>query len=164
MATVLELVLAQKLFKLDPALEANEREWRWIYALPDFKTRVETGLPTWVSQWQTDQSPTQQLDAFLEVYCSGETITYGRQFKPLVHLGDGVWELKTPDLRLLGWFHKRNCFIGGAIDTAYKVKNHNLYPGYVGAVIRLRDQLDLDEPKFVPGDDPNVVVSNYNYP
>ena len=164
MATVLELVLAQKLFKLDPALEANEREWRWMYALPDFKTRAENDLPTWVSQWQTEQSPTQQMDAFVEVYCSGETITYGQQFKPLIHLGDGAWQLKTPDLRLFGWFHKRNCFIGGAIDTAYKVKNHNLYAGYVGAIVRLRTQLDLDEPKFVAGDDPNVVVSNYNYP
>jgi hypothetical protein len=164
MATVIELMLAQKLFKLDPALEPNEREWRWIYALPPFKSRVEIDLPHWTSHWKVEESPTQQMDALLEVFCSGETITYGPQFKPLVHLGDGIWELKTPDLRLFGWFSKRDCFIAGALDTAFNVKSYNLYPGHAGVVCHLRSHLDLDEPKFVPGNDPNVVVSNYDYP
>src|SRR3954464_12789685 len=104
MATVLELALARKLFKLDPCLEPNEREWRWIYALPDFKSRLLNDLPNWVSHWKVEQSPNQQMDELSEIFCSGETMAYGHRFKPLVHLGDGVWELKTPDLRLFGWF------------------------------------------------------------
>src|SRR5262249_17769795 len=98
------------------------------------------------------------------VFCSGETLTFSTQFKPLTHLKDGIWELKTPDLRIFGWFHVKDCFIAGNIDTAFNVKNHNLYAGYAGDVARERDQLDLDNPKFVPGDDPNVVVSNYGFP
>lgn len=164
MATIIDLVKAQKLFKLDPELEPNEQEWRWIYALPQFRKRVEDDLATWASTWEVEVAPIQQMDALMEVFCSGVTLTFGTQFRPLVHIKDGIWELKTPDLRLFGWFHVKDCFIGSALDLAFNVKSYNLYAGYASEAARLRDQLDLDEPKFVPGSDPNDVVSNYNYP
>jgi hypothetical protein len=44
MATPLDLEKAGKLFKLDPALEANEQEWRTIYVLPRAKPRFQTNL------------------------------------------------------------------------------------------------------------------------
>ncbi len=165
MATVLGLVTAQPagLIKLDPMLEAQEQEWRTIYILPRLAPSV-ADLPTWQSHWKVEQSPGQQMDSLLEVFCSGETLAFGPQIKPLVHLSDGVWELKTPDLRLFGWFPHKDCFICGALDTAFNVKSYNLYRGYAGEVARYRTQLDLNDPKFIPGDDPNDVVTNWNYP
>ena len=164
MATALELAFKQRLFKLDPGLERNEHEWRFIYGSPRFRERVEKDLASWVSHWKVEVDPSQQLDALVEVFCSGETLTFGPEFKPLVHLKDGVWQLKTPDLRIFGWFWRKDHFVAGTMDVTFNVKKYNLYAGYAGEVARFRDQLDLDEPKFVPGDDPNVVVSNYNYP
>ena len=35
MATLLELVVQGQLHRLDPALEAQEREWRLIYTSPE---------------------------------------------------------------------------------------------------------------------------------
>jgi hypothetical protein len=159
-----KLALAQRLFRLDPALEWNEREKRFIHTSPRFRERADKELPNWESHWNVETNPTQQFDALVEVFCSGKTLTFGRQIKPLTHIKDGIWELKTPDLRIFGWFCKKDHFIAGTMDLAFKVKEHNLYAGYVGEVARFRDQLDLDEPKFVKGDDPNVLVSNYNYP
>jgi hypothetical protein len=78
--------------------------------------------------------------------------------------GDGVWELKTADLRVFGWFHAKDCFLGHCADTAERVKEHRLYTGYVGEVVRFRDSLPLDEPKYIPGEDPDAVVSNSSYP
>jgi hypothetical protein len=164
MATVLELALAQRLFRLDPALEQNEKEWRFIHTSPRFREREQKELRTWESTWKIEENPTQQLDALVEVFCSGETLTFGPQFKPLTHIKDGIWELKTADLRIFGWFCKKDHFIAGTMDLAFNVKKHDLYGGYAGEVERFRDQLDLNEPKFIPGEDPNVVVSNYNYP
>lgn len=166
MATVIELAAAQPplLIKLDPALEAQEQEWRTIYILPRVEPRFCADLPRWDSNWKVEQSPTQQMDSLLEIFCSGETLTFGPQFKPLVHLGDGVWELKTPDLRFFGWFPHKDCFIGGALDTAFNVKSHKLYAGYAGEVAYYRGELPLDEPKFIAGEDPNNVVTNYDYP
>jgi hypothetical protein len=77
---------------------------------------------------------------------------------------DGIWELKTADLRIFGWFNVLDHFVGAAADTTDRVKQHNLYYGYAGETARFRDGLDLDPPKFIPGADPNAVVSNYTYP
>ena len=84
--------------------------------------------------------------------------------KPITHVSGGIWELKTSDLRIFGWFHAKDCFIGYRAEHADFVKKHNLYYGLASEAARFRDQLDLDEPKFIPGDDPNVILSNYNFP
>jgi hypothetical protein len=164
MATALHLDAVGDLFKLDPALEPNEQEFRVIYASPRLRRWIEQDLPTLVSDWKVEVSPVEQLSALVELFCSGETLTYGWNFRPLRHIRNGVWELKTPDLRLFGWFNKKDHFIGHAADTASKIKAHDLYAGYIGEVVRFRDGLPLDEPKFIPGDNPNDVVSNYALP
>jgi hypothetical protein len=164
MATILELDLAQKLSKLDPGLEAGEREWRWIYGFPQFRARVQNDLPTWKSEWKIEESPNQQFDSLADVFCSGATLTFGNEFHILSPAEKGIWELKTADLRIFGWFWKKDWFIATNLMHASYVKTHDLYHGLVGEAVRLRDTLDLTEPKFVAGEDPNVVVSNYNYP
>ena len=75
-----------------------------------------------------------------------------------------MWELKTPDLRLFGWFNVRDSFIITEIDLTHRVKMYNLYAGYAGQVVRKRTQLELNEPKSVLSTDPQHVVSSYNYP
>ena len=116
------------------------------------------------STWKIEETPAQQLDALTVHFVSGDPLTFGWQFKPLVHHGDGIWYLKTADIRLFGWFPFRDCFIAGAIGLTDLVKRSALYRGFAGEVARLRDKLPLDEPKFVGGADPHAVVSNLSYP
>ena len=107
----------------------------------------------------------EQVDGLVDVFCSGDTLTYGEQFKPLTHIKDGVWELKTPDIRIFGWFNRKDCFIGVVADDATRIKTYHLYHGYANVTTaRFRDALDLDEPKYVTGDDPHAVVSNFDLP
>jgi hypothetical protein len=164
MATVLELALAQCLCKLDPALEVGEREWRWVYGFPRFKECVQNDLPMWKSDWKIEESPNQQFDSLAEVFCSGETLTFGDQFHILTPAENGIWELKTADLRIFGWFWKKDWFIATNLERASYIKQHDLYRGFLDEAVRLRDGLNLTAPKFVSGEDPNVVVSNYDYP
>ena len=164
MATLLHLAGQNRLSKLDAALGRDQQEWRRIYALPQARKWMEGVLPTLESELGLEISPIEQLDAFLTNYCAGDTLMYGRQFRPLRHIDAGVWELKTPDLRLFGWFHAKDCFICSDCDDATKVKKHHLYAGYRDQAVRLRDQLDLDEPKFLSGDDPNDVISAFCFP
>lgn len=164
MATLVELDRRGELFKLDPALEANEQEWRMIYTSPRLKDWLEGVLPSLVSHWQQELSPLQQVDALVEEFCSGTTLCFGPQFKPIQHVKGGIWELKTPDVRVFGWFHVKDCFVGWRGEAAEHVKRYNLYYGIAGEAARYRDLLDLDEPKFIAGEDPNNVVSNYNLP
>jgi len=105
-----------------------------------------------------------QASALAEIFVSGETLTYSRQFKPLNHLGEGVWELKTADIRLFGWFPMRDVFVTYCADEAWRVKEYKLYRGYVNEVVQFRNVLPLDEPKFVEGENPDAVVSNFYFP
>lgn len=131
-----------------------------MYMSLDLKRRLEVDLPGMASNWKIEVSPLEQFDAFMEGYASGEHLVYLQDLSPIRHIGGGVWELKTADLRLFGWFWQRDCFIGHRIDHAQHVKNYSLYRGYASEVVRYRDGIDLDEPKFIAGDDPNDVVSN----
>ena len=164
MATILELASSGGLFKLDAGLGVTEQEWRHIYVLPDLERWLQSNLPTLGSTWDIEQSPLEQFDAFAWIYCSGQTLTFGNQFKPLNHLGDGIWELKTADLRIFGWFPKQDQFIGTDANLTDDIKRLRMYRPYAEQAIRRRDGLDLDEPKFIDGDDPHDVVSNYDLP
>jgi hypothetical protein len=116
------------------------------------------------STWNIEESPAQQLDALTKVFVSGEPLVFERQFKPLVHLQNGVWYFKTADIRLFGWFPHRDCFVAASIGGADLTKRLRLYRPFGEEVGRFRDALPLDEPKFVAGEDPNAVISNFSYP
>ena len=165
MATPIDLERTGELFKLDPDLGVGKQEFRTIYVSPRLRKWIESDLPHFESTWNVELSPIEQLQAFVEeVFCPGATLTFGQQFKPLTHIRDGIWELKTADLRVFGWFYKKDCFIGSAADMTDKIKRHRLYFGYVNEADRFRDGLNLNEPKFVPGEDPYAVVSDFSYP
>lgn len=164
MATLIELLDDGQVSQIDPALGPRQQEFRRLYVLPDLQKWLEEDLPTLGSTWNIEQSPQEQLDALIAIYCSGDTLTYQRAFKPLNNIADGIWEMKTADLRVFGWFPHKDHFIGVSADLTEQIKHLNLYRPYCEEAIRRRDKLELDEPKFIQGDDPNAVVSNFDFP
>ena len=164
MATLIELENAGQVFRIDPALGPREQEWRRIFVLPELRQWLEDVLPTLGSTWNIEQSPIEQLDALVATFCSGETLTFGQQFKLLTGIKDGIWELKTADLRMFGWFYMKDCFVGTDTNLTDEIKRMRMYQPYCDQAVRRRNALDLDEPKFIQGDDPNAVVSAYDFP
>jgi hypothetical protein len=160
MATLIQLEERNELFRLDPALGTAEMEDRFVYILPHAMRWLERTLPALGSTWNLEQSPAEQLDALMEIFCSGKRLSIGTRLKPLNHLSNGVWELKTADLRLFGWFPYKDFFIVSACNHTEQVKLLRLYRPYCEEAVRFRNALELDEPKFITGDDPNAVVSN----
>ncbi len=164
MATLIELRDAGQVSEIDPALGPRQQKFRRVFVLPDLQIWLEENLPTLGSTWGIEQSPQEQLDALIATYCSGDTLTYQWAFKPLNNLGDGIWELKTADLRVFGWFPHKDAFIGVSANLTDQIKRLHMYRPYCEEAIRRRDDLDLDEPKFIQGDDPTAVVSNFDFP
>lgn len=166
MATLVELITSGHIRPWEVALTRRQVRSRGLYLLPSplLISWLKDDLPALASCWNIEETPMQQLDAFTKIFVAGETLTYTRHFNPLVHHGAGVWELKTADVRLFGWFPHRDCFVCGRADHAERVKQYDLYAGYAGEVVRDRDALPLNDPKFVPGDDPHAVVSAFDYP
>ena len=163
MATLQQLAAAGKLTKLDVPLGRRQQEERVIYLAQDVVEWLRDELPVCASSWNIEETPEQQFDSLASIFVAGETITYDTQFKTLRPIERGIWELKTADLRIFGWFHRRDCFVVTRIDTAQRVKDYGLYPGYRDAAVRFRDGLSLDEPKYIQGDDPHAVVSAFDF-
>lgn len=164
MATLIELIDRGELLKLDANLGLREMENRRIYALPRFAKWVQKDLPLLGSTWNIELQPDEQLDDLTHMFCSGKALPVGHRFKCLTHLGDGIWELKTADLRVFGWFYRKDVFI--ACDGVDKetVKRHNSYAGYSKQAVRFRDALDLDGMQFISGSNPDDVVSDWYQP
>jgi hypothetical protein len=166
MATVLDLAQASPstLFRLDPGFEGADQEFRCIFTNATVKAWIQNELPNLTSPLGLELSPQEQMFALVDIFCSDKELSFGDHFKPLRCRGQGVWELRTEDLRIFGWFPLKDHFVAVAANDATFIKDHKLYEGYIGAVVRFRYQLDLDEPKFIQGDNPDHVVSNYCCP
>ncbi len=161
MATIVELATLGSLVKVDPALSIRELEMRCIYLLPKAHTWLLKVLPVTDSNWNIDESPAEQFDALVYEFCSGASLPVGKRFKALIHRGGGLWELKTADLRLFGWFAQKDCFVVSDCDAAQRIKQVGLYRGYCDQAEKRRNLLDLDEPKFITGDNPDDVISDW---
>jgi len=165
MATIFNLVKTNALYKINPVLEADELESRIIYASPKLKTQIENDLPKAVSFTQRADTPYEQFGALVDDFAAGVPLAVGPQFHALYPRENHTWELKTVDVRVFGWFYRKDVFIGYQLLEMYLAKK---YDGVVRNVsdltVRFRDNLPLDPPKFVPGDDPNAVVTGYYIP
>ncbi len=165
MATVQELSGLGRLHKLDIPLEDDEQELRCVYASDQVLDFVVNHLPALASFHGTEVNPAQELDALLAEYACGLPVEAGEDIKAFTrkafdHLQGGIWYLRTSDLRIFGWFPHRDVFIAVYADTFENVKGKDLYEGRRNQTIHFRNNLDLDEPKFITGDDPHAVLSN----
>lgn len=78
----------------------------------------------------------------------------GRMFRDMRPQRDGVWELKTADLRIFGWMYRPCEFIavcGGYADDYKEPTITRYYEDDKRAVIDARNTLPLDPPKCVIG-------------
>ncbi|MGA2817363.1 MAG: hypothetical protein ABSE67_13885 [Xanthobacteraceae bacterium] len=103
---------------------------------------------------KAQDTPSEQVDNVLYRWISGKDIIYSRQFQDLMPMADEVWEMKTADIRIFGWMYQPRKFIAVFGDYADLYKGRNKTRSYDdarGKVVRERDNLDLDQPKFVSG-------------
>lgn len=158
MATVTELCEAGVLIKLGGGLDVDEQPERLLLAYPHVVGWLEEILPGLEPDFHDGKlDPFDQADSLFYDFVSGADFSFYEKSHSMEPRDPGVWELKTPDLRLFGWFPARGVFILAEIDTAFRCKNHNLYPGYRNSVVWRRENLDLNEPKFILGEYDDVL-------
>jgi hypothetical protein len=162
MATLMDLERAGRLQKYDPDLSWREQEYRCVYLLPSAVAWMRDKLPLEISDLRLERTPEEQVFTFLENFCAGHELWFPRQLHSLRHVDSGVWELKTADVRLFGWFPIRDHFVCSNGDMATRVKDGHLYERYRDEAVQMRDALNLDSPKFIAGGDPDDVVSAFS--
>ncbi len=159
MTTAQGLAGAGLLVRVEIALDPDEQPQRLVYVLPAVRDWMATILPNFASDGFVSgaATPFEQADALLYDFIIGKAAfeMAPRCMRPRAH---GVWELRTYDLRLFGFFWRRGVFIATSADTKARCKAQGAYAEHRSNAMRTRDELDLDPPKFMIGSDPDDVL------
>ncbi|TXI03177.1 MAG: hypothetical protein E6Q76_14125 [Rhizobium sp.] len=160
MTTFDSLVASEAIVKVEIQLDRRQLPKRLLFATPGFADwlgeRVSRNEP---SSLGAVLSPIEQLDFLFFTFVSGKPLIHSRQFRAVRIERNAVWELKTVDLRIFGWFAKRDCFVAAFGDWADHVKDYDLYRGYRLEVRRLRRELGVGDALCVEGVHPEDVIS-----
>jgi hypothetical protein len=159
MATIVSLIPA-RLRKITTVLGPHEGQpIRELFVTPDMGTWITDILPMLPTENGAARTPEEEFDDLLFNYISSEgEMRYGKTFKDLVPMQDEVWELKTYQLRIFGWFYRKDQFIAVRPARKAELKNgSDAYHKAIKLVLDTRAALPLDEPKFVGGVITNVI-------
>lgn len=144
-------------------LRSKEETWRTLYAsreLQDFLHEIRATNPP--TRWEADLTPKEQLYELFRVFITGEALRTDDQFHVMRPTDDAVWELKTPDLRIFGWFIAKDQFAGIFGNWADEIKNHGLYAGYRDEITRRRRKCGAEDLCCVWETEENAVISIRN--
>jgi len=136
---------------VETEMEWNERAERELYASAACIAWMNGHLAGLETRVCCDATPLEQVESLFHRFITGKVLVYSYDLRDLEPLDAGIWELKSPDLRFFGWFPVYNTFIVAYCDDASKIKEYNLYSGYIQQCLRLRDKLPVDQPTFIDG-------------
>jgi hypothetical protein len=160
MPTIPDLVESGAIIKIDVGLAHRDQPLRLLYGTPQFvawlRELLDGARP---SRPLGQASAAEQLDDLFHSFLRGDRLVFTRQFRAIRAEENAVWELKTPDLRIFGWFMAKDCFVAVFGNWADTIKDHDLYRGYRIAIRRLRRELEIDATLCVKGNSPDDVVS-----
>lgn len=150
MATLAILERQGVLHRYETDLERDEQPERLLYCTQGFLGWFEDVLPSLVKDRGT-LKPYEQVDRALREFVTGRPLAYDQGLKVLNPVTHGVWELKTIDVRIFGWFAARNTFVAvnGAMRSTLVPASR--YTPFIDEARHVRDSLDLDELKFLSG-------------
>ena|ERR1700731_3781103 len=151
MATLEHLAATDKLLKHEPDLDDHELPERIAYFAPDFDGWLDTVLRPMQAQRGRDLTPFEQAEQILYEFVIGRPMAYSVDYRKLEPLTVHVWELKTPDVRLFGWFCRKAVIVLVCGTLKENVKKFKDYAPFIETVVNFRDALDLDAPKAITG-------------
>lgn len=149
MATInyLERKGALVLYKAD--LRAGEQKERALYFSPDLPYWIENHLDMQPKDRHKHLLPSEQVEEIFDQFVRGHHM--GRNdMKKLEPVGQHVWEFKTEDVRVFGYFYRKQIFIAVCGEMRKKLKPANQkYKHFINQVLKFRNSIDLDEPKYM---------------
>jgi|SRR5579871_415745 len=160
MPTIPDLVASGAIVRIEVELAPREQPLRLLYGTPQFvewlKQVLDGAEP---SRMLGQTSAAEQLDDLFHSFLRGDRLLLTRQFRVIRAEENAVWELKTPDIRIFGWFMAKDCFAAVFGNWADTIKDHDLYRGYRIAIRRLRRELGIEATLCVNGNSPDDVIS-----
>lgn len=164
MATLKELEDSGLLVRIEVELNMGELPWRRVFGTQDFLKWLDEVLPTLTTTViGGDTEPIEQVDAVFHEYIIGRHLDENHHFKPLSWTPDwSIWEFKTPDIRIFGWLVEKDAFVCAFGDMKDEIELMKKYGAYIAKTKYVRDQLPLNEPKYVASKEYDDVLSDKN--
>ena len=159
MATIDILIKEGHLVHYEPDVSGRRQTFRLIYMTPHFQDWMADNLSLRRASKQTGEEPYYQLVGRFDDFCMGENFVLHRMFKNLEPKDRGIWEIKTPDVRVFGFFTEKDCFIAicGGLKSAYRTNASYKKP--IGSVGVERQKLQLP---WISGERIDDVISIKN--
>lgn len=150
-------------------LEHDEHTQRSLHITARARAWVEALDPERGSPIGSRLTLAQQLSNIAHEFITGRRLIWPQQFHKLAKAAKAVtdphvWELKTDDLRLFGWFVAPNCFVVDAIDIKDRIVASGLYAGYVAQTAQARQSMGCVAGLFMETSEPNDVVPDSHQP
>lgn len=144
MDTLSDLLADPAILRLEVALGPRDLPVRRLYGTEGFVHWLEERkLMMEPSRLGLEFSVNEQIDNIFYRFISGARLRYRWDFRCLKVEKNPVWEFKTPDIRIFGWFPEKDCFIAVCGGWADHIKDYDLYRGYRIQIRRLRRDMNL---------------------
>jgi hypothetical protein len=134
--------------------------WRYLYASARFLSWMTGDMPKITPQFKESDPVKVQLASEFFGFCDGLGLALGSDIRCLRPLTLSVWELKTPDIRLFGWFPEKNYFIVHDGAAKANLEKDSDYQPFVDEVVRFRNTLTGFLPTHITEGKMRHVVSN----
>ena len=96
-----------------------------------------------------DLTPLEQVEALFHDFVYAKDFTGVGHFVNIMPQGDGVYEMKTTDVRVFGWFYRRVQFIAHSGALKSDIKGTRAVDRIRREVVKARNRLNLDQPAFI---------------
>ncbi|MFK5599940.1 hypothetical protein ACFZ8E_23530 [Methylobacterium sp. HMF5984] len=144
MATISDLTRAGVLHPVGGSKGTKKGKTRRFYATDaalDWIVGVSRNSPS--SPEGYDETPKLQLYNLLKAYTSGDPLVFDQEFHPMRPGDKKIWELKTIEMRIFGFFSDVDEFVAVVIDYKWRIKLYSLSEGYKNEVETFRYHLGV---------------------
>lgn len=168
MSTLQELVSSKKVSKYEPRkIHGTENECRAIYFAKWARNELNVINSKKFFKKRSSIELKEQVEALFDEFCFGEEWIEDEDVKPITPEGESIWEFRTTDVRIIGWFTDVNTFIVTKIISKFEIKqllpkhlqhiNMNTnYDKYRSEAVEFRKKHSID---FIEGDFSHVITN-----
>jgi hypothetical protein len=161
MSTIDKLVSGGRLRAVRLGLQDDELPDRGLFGTDRLHEFLANDLAK-IAANDAQLSPLEQVAALFGRYLTNVPLVLKSPISPLRHLDDAVWELKTTDVRIFGWFARKDCFVAdGGADVSRLKSGALTYNGFIVQTAWTRRNLGFLTSDYVTGTKPDDVLERY---
>jgi hypothetical protein len=161
MSTVDKLLAEGHLRAVQLGLLEDELPERGLFGTDRLHDFLENDLPKMVGI-DAQLSPLEQIAALCGRYLTDVPLVLRSPISPLRYLESGVWEMKTTDVRIFGWFAKIDNFVADSGVDVARLKSGELnYSGFINQTAWVRRKLGFELVGYVTGTKPNDILEKF---